>query len=310
MKRIEVAAGILVSPPGQVLLCSRPEGKPYPGYWEFPGGKIEPGESAAEALARELMEEIGIRPTALSPWITRVFHYTHAVVRLSFFRVTAWDGEPEGLEGQALAWQDPQSPSVFPILPANAPILRALGLPVRYGVTQASGLGESVQLEKLEAALEQGLRLIQIREKGMDDAALERFAGKAIAMASGYGARVLLNSGLRVARSVGAHGVHLTSAELMRLDAKPDFECCGASVHDARELDRAARLDLDFAVLGNVLETPSHPGKPGIGWDAFRRIAAEAPIPVYAIGGMKTEHLALAQQHGAHGIAMLRDAWR
>src|SRR5512141_2805546 len=96
----EVAAAVIVRPDGEFLLAQRPAGKPYPGYWEFPGGKIEPGEDAHAALVRELNEELGIDVTAATPWITRVYAYTHATVRLHFFRVSAWEGEPQPLEDQ------------------------------------------------------------------------------------------------------------------------------------------------------------------------------------------------------------------
>ena len=113
-KVTEVAAAVIERPDGLFLLACRPEGKPYPGYWEFPGGKIEPGESPREALVRELREELGIETREAWPWITRRYEYTHATVRLHFFRVTAWDGEPQSLEDQAIAWQHPLRPDVTP----------------------------------------------------------------------------------------------------------------------------------------------------------------------------------------------------
>jgi len=125
-KITEVAAAVIERPDGTFLLACRPEGKPYPGYWEFPGGKIEAGEDPRAALGRELKEELGIDVRAATPWITRVYAYTHATVRLHFFRVTAWDGEPQPLEDQGIAWQRPEAPDVTPMLPANAPVLSAL----------------------------------------------------------------------------------------------------------------------------------------------------------------------------------------
>lgn len=304
---VEVAAGIIVSPEGSILLGRRPEGKPYPGYWEFPGGKIEAGESAIEALKRELKEEIGIDPYHLHPWISRIFHYSHATVKLNFFRVLAWKGDPEGLENQQLAWQDPFDVNVAPLLPANEPILRALRLPPIYAVTNAGELGIDLQIEKLKAALEKGLKFIQVREKGMDRDALKRFAREVMAIAEG--AKVMINSEVELAHEIKAHGVHLSSNQLMHLSVKPDFDWCGSSVHNRRELDKAVSLGLDFAVLGNLLFTKSHPGKDGLGWENFSEMVRECPIPVYAIGGLASSDLDMAQRHGAHGVAMLRGAW-
>ena len=111
---IDVAVAILIRADGRVLLAQRPAGKVYGGWWEFPGGKIEPGEGTAHALARELHEELGVEVERAYPWITRFFAYPHATVRLHFFRVLAWRGEPHGREGQAFAWQDLQALTVGP----------------------------------------------------------------------------------------------------------------------------------------------------------------------------------------------------
>jgi 8-oxo-dGTP diphosphatase len=115
-KITEVAAAV-IERPGEFLLAQRPEGKPYPGYWEFPGGKIERGEDARAALVRELREELGIEVREATPWITRVYAYTHATVRLHFFKVTRWEGEPQPLEDQAIRWQRVEAPDVSPMLP-------------------------------------------------------------------------------------------------------------------------------------------------------------------------------------------------
>ena len=123
---IEVAAAALIRPDGQFLLTSRPEGKPYAGYWEFPGGKIEKDESVLQALERELQEELGIRIEQTSPWITQIYAYQHATVRLHFYRVYTWHGNPTGCENQQLSWQVPDNITVSPLLPANQPIIRNL----------------------------------------------------------------------------------------------------------------------------------------------------------------------------------------
>ena len=113
-----VAVGILRRRDGQVLFAQRPPGKVYAGYWEFPGGKIEPGESALDALVRELDEELGIRVTSATEWIAQRHVYPHAHVELRFFLVNAWDGEPDAREGQRFAWQTPGAYTVGPMLPA------------------------------------------------------------------------------------------------------------------------------------------------------------------------------------------------
>jgi len=112
----------------QVLFAQRPVGKAYAGYWEFPGGKIEPGETAAQALVRELHEELGIEAERCTPWITREHVYPHAHVRLHFFRVAGWRGEIRDIHHDALAWQHAGRVDVEPMLPANVAVLRGLTL--------------------------------------------------------------------------------------------------------------------------------------------------------------------------------------
>ena len=306
---IEVAAAVLQRPDGAFLLAQRPAGKVYAGYWEFPGGKIERGEAPAAALRRELSEELGIEVARAWPWLTRDYDYAHAAVRLRFFRVVEWFGELHGRENQRFAWQFPGAISVDPLLPANAPILRALKLPSVYGITHAAEVGEREFLARLERALAAGLKLVQVREKEMTPDALARFAATVVKLAHAAGARVLVNADAELASRAGADGVHLTSAQLAGLDGRPAVDLVGASCHDARELARAHVLGADFAVLGPVRPTPSHPGSAGIGWSALAELLKDCPLPVYALGGLAASELHEAYRCGAHGIGMMRGAW-
>lgn len=306
---VDAAVAVLVRPDGQVLLGQRPEGKPWAGWWEFPGGKIEEGESALHALQRELDEELGTQGTEVYPWLMRSFDYPEKTVRLHFFMVRGWIVEPHGREGQLLSWQNPASLSVGPMLPANEPILGALMLPPVYAITNLAETGEERFFTQLEGVLKQGLKLIQIREKQLARDALYRFAEKVVKLAQPYQARVLLNGNVGLARELGAHGVHLTSTQLMALQAKPEGLLCAASCHNEAELEQAQKLNLDFVVLGPVLPTQSHPGMETLGWERFSELAKNASLPVYALGGLQPQDLKRAWQAGAHGIAMQRGMW-
>ncbi len=123
-KPIDVAVGILMKPSGEVLLGQRPEGKPYAGYWEFPGGKVESGEAILDALKREFVEELGIEICSAEAWCGVEHVYAHAHVRLHFYISRDWRGEPQSLEGQAFAWQG--AVAVEPLLPATIPLLEWL----------------------------------------------------------------------------------------------------------------------------------------------------------------------------------------
>ncbi len=120
---VEVAVGVLVRPDGRFLLTSRPEGKVYAGYWEFPGGKVEAGESIEQALRRELREEIGIEIGPVHPWRVELVDYPHALVRLNFCKVYQWQGELHMHEGQRCAWEG-LPVAVTPVLPGTVPVLR------------------------------------------------------------------------------------------------------------------------------------------------------------------------------------------
>lgn len=306
---VDVAVAVLIRSDGAALLAQRPETKVYAGYWEFPGGKIEPGEPVREALRREIREELGIEIECAYPWITRVFVYPHAKVRLHFYRVYAWRGEPRAVEHQAIAWQRPDAIELDPLLPANGPVIRSLMLPSEYAITRAGEIGLEPLLSRLEARLRGGLKLIQIREKTLAPRTAAEFAQRVVALAHAHGAKVLVNSDSALAREIGADGVHLTAEQLRNATARPDFPLCGASCHSSEELQRAEALRVDFAVLGPVRATPSHPDAVPLGWERFREIAADAAVPVYALGGIVPRDLEQALSCGAHGIAMVRGSW-
>ena len=307
---VDVGAAVISRADGSFLLGERPAGKIYAGYWEFPGGKIEAGESPLQGLTRELHEELGIDVERAFPWITQVFSYPHATVRLHFFRVTAWRGEPHGRENQRIAWCFPRDPPLEPMLPANTPVFRALRLPTVYGITNASELGELEFLSRLDVALARGLKLVQVREKAMDKDKLARFSGIVVNRCHAAGARALINADADLARSVNADGVHLTSTQLRKLSVRPEFDMVGASCHNAEELALAAALGADFSVLGPVKPTPSHPQTHPLGWPGLARLLAGYPLPVFALGGLGPDDMDAVWSCGAHGVAMQRKVWR
>ena len=306
---VRVAVGILSRSDGRVLLAQRQAGTPYPGYWEFPGGKFEAGESAHDALRRELDEELGVTIVRAAPWLVRRYAYAHAHVELHFFRVFAWRGEPRGRDGQAIAWQLPGAFDVEPLLPANAPILDALKLPPIYAISMAEDLGEDVFLQRASKALAAGLRLIELREKSWSIERLQRLAERLLTLTRAANAQVLLNGDAALARQLGCAGVHWTSAALREAHARPGGMLCAASCHGHAELARAADLNLDFAVLGPVAPTPSHPDAAPLGWSRVAVLLQGTPLPVYALGGLAERDLDTAIAHGAHGVALRRAAW-
>jgi 8-oxo-dGTP diphosphatase len=314
-KVTHVAVAILQQLDGKYLLASRPQGKPWAGWWEFPGGKIEANETPEHALVRELKEELGIAATRIQPWLQRRFNYpeTHdspaKTVHLHFYFVTSWQGELHPHEGQKFSWQIPANISVQPILPANTPIIKALALPPVYAITNLAELGEVNYFVALTKQLENGLRLIQVREKQLQMPELERFSKRVIALAKPYGAKVLLNGDIEMAKKVGADGVHLPSVVLMQLKEKPANLIVAASCHGADELAHAEKLGLDFVVLSPINPTRSHKNADVLGWQKFGDLIKNIEIPLYALGGMTLDDLPKALSCGARGIAMQRAIW-
>ena len=317
----QAAVGVIQRKNGLVLLAERPVGKPWAGYWEFPGGKIELDETPEQALKRELQEELGIMATLLYPWLTRTYDYEAKydalgnveseakTVKLHFFIVTEWKGEPFGLEKQTISWQNPEKVDVAPMLPANAPILSALNLPPVYALTNLSELGEDVFFERLKQALEDGLMMIQVREKQLSREDLLLFTERVVEVSKPYGAKVFVNADVNISLLLEMAGVHFSSSDLMQLQAKPEGMLCGASCHNSQELVYAQLLGFDYVMLSPVQKTLSHIDTKPLGWDGFSGLIVDYTLPVYALGGMRAEDLHQARLHGAHGIAMLRDVW-
>lgn len=306
---VNVAVAVVQRADGRVLLAERPKHKVSGGYWEFPGGKFNAGEKPEQALARELHEEIGVELDTAHPWMTYEHAYPDKIVRLHFFRVTAWHGTPHGREGQRVSWEDPYVPTVAPLLPANDKVLRALRLPPVYAITNAAKYGVAEFLKRLDRGLERGVRLILVRERGMAPEQRAQFARRVIARARRYGADVFVEGSESLARKVGADGMHSQASDMLRLVTRPATRLWSVSCHSAEELARAAALGADFVLLSPVLPTPTHPDRPGMGWERFAGHVRDYPLPVYALGGMKPELLDTAIRHGAHGIALLSGIW-
>jgi 8-oxo-dGTP diphosphatase len=311
---IDVAVGVLMREDDRFLLARRPEGKPMPGYWEFPGGKLENGESVFDALVREFEEELGMRITAAHPWAQRVVAYPHATVRLHFWRsfgaANEWSGVPISREGQAFRWEAIDHLTTDPWLPGAMPVKRWMQLPSAYAISHAAAMGIDRFLARLDRGLVSGaIRLLQLREPDLDESTFAKLFDEVRARCWAHGARLLINSTHPPTLWSRADGVHMTARDLMRVTARPDVDWCIASCHDADELARAGALGFDAAVLGSVAPTASHPGGAVLGWERFAIIAQATAIPVYAIGGMTADDLVRAITAGAHGIAMIRAAW-
>lgn len=311
---LSVVAGVLTAPDGRVLIAQRPPGKHLAGGWEFPGGKRDDGETRHAALRRELIEELGVTLSEARPLIRYRHDYDDRSVDLDVWLVPDWDGEPVGLEHQALDWVEPRRLMDHDLLPADRPISIALQLPSHYLITgDARSDGEFAR--RLASALDRGLRLVQLRMPGAKDVRVRARASLAVDLCRARDARLLVNGepewASMIASEAGADGIHVPSRYLGGLGRvlPKDALLCGASCHDRRELETAREAGADFAVLGPVLPTRSHPGSAGIGWEAFGELIEALPLPVFALGGLGREHTDTAWRAGGQGVAGISTFW-
>ncbi|MGY0560280.1 8-oxo-dGTP diphosphatase MutT [Luteimonas sp. A277] len=335
---VHVVAAAITDPRGRVLLSRRTVGRDLAGLWEFPGGKVEPGETPEQALVRELQEELGIHVQPGAHLITVPQAYPNKRLRLDVRLVSAWKGVPRGQEGQALAWVPLHKLASYAMPPADIPVVAALTAPDCYLVTPAPGQSDgrpqgsladtaaqpgadaaqdAQWLQDIQRALASGIRRLHLRlpDAGHSSHAFcavrrESLLRQALALAHAAGAQAFLSGDIELARATGA-GVHLRSSQLAQLQQRPlpTSLPLAASCHDEAELQHAQRLGCDFALLGPVMPTPSHPGAPGLGWTRFAALRETVSLPIYAIGGLTPAHIPQARQHGAQGIAAIRALW-
>ncbi len=310
MDVVYVAAAVIVDAEGRILIAKRSADKHQGGLWEFPGGKVEAGEPVKEALSRELHEELGIRVESARRMIRVHHHYPDKSVLLDVWRVDEISGQAHGREGQPIEWVTARDLSHYEFPEANQPIVMAAQLPDCYLVTPAPG-GREVFLKQLDEVLDQGIRLIQLRAKGMEEADYKALAIEARQHCHAKGAKLLLNGDPAWVAAVGADGVQLSSGLLRSLDQRPlprDL-LVGASCHNAEELQKAQQLGADFALLSPIKWTKSHPEMEGLGWQTMQALIDEVPMPVYALGGVSKADLVEAHEAGAQGIAAIRSLW-
>lgn len=316
LKQIHVVAGVIRDPRGRILLARRTQGRDLAGLWEFPGGKVEPGESPEFALQRELHEELGIRATVGAPLICVPQQYPDKRLVLDVREVQSYEGTPKGLDGQALVWAPPHLLASYAMPDADRPVVAALRQPDRYLITpDVGGTDEASWLSALERALADGIRRVQLRVRDCAPDHWQRLAAKASALCGNAGAEAYINGDIDMAACLGC-GVHLRSAQLhdaaiataivQHLQAGRGL---AASCHASRDLVRAQALGCTFVVLGPVKPTSSHPEAVAIGWDGFALMREQVWLPIYALGGLGARDVPEARAHGAQGIAAIRGLW-
>jgi 8-oxo-dGTP diphosphatase len=309
-QRLHVVAAVIRGDDGRYLMTRRLPQAREGGKWEFPGGKVERDESPQRALGRELREELGMVMLSCKPLMQIPYDYPALRILLDVYLVGRYRGIPWPVEGQGMAWFGVQELTRLDMPAANRAIVAALRLPPFYLITPSPSGDEAQFLNRLDSVLRTGIRLVRLRAPDLAREHYLRLSACALEICHARRAE-LLTDDAQTALAIGADGVHLSSRSLMSMTQRPvPAELwMAASCHDDAELAHAQRIGCDLAVLSPVSPTPSHPDRRALGWDGFNRLCSAVALPVYALGGMRRADLPLAQEHGAFGIAAIRDFW-
>jgi len=313
-KRIEVAVGVLsrqcADQQFEVLVAQRLVKDRYFEKWEFPGGKLEQGESPFSALCRELNEELEIDVLKATPLIRLDHNYPDRHVRLHVFEISEFSGQAHGKEGQAVQWLKPQQCAELDFLQANEPIVNAVVLPKFVLITDITKYGLDKTMDRIVSLQKKhGNIIVQLREKTNDLAVLSAYKSKITPLLK-QGSLLMLNDEPDVAKQLGFDGVHLNAGRASKLVKKNDqgLKWVGVSCHDSSELKHAEKV-ADFALLSPIQSTNSHPEQTPKGWDFFSNRVKVAALPVYALGGLSFNDCEKARLNQGQGVAMLSAAW-
>lgn len=309
-KLIHVAAAVIRNRDGQILIAKRSVEQHQGGLWEFPGGKVEPGEPVSLALSRELEEELGIRVTQSSPLIKVPHHYEDKSVLLDVYEVTQFEGEAWGREGQPVEWVNPCDLDRYQFPAANKPILNACLLPDSWFITPEHISEADEYVKTIDQAQQLGAKGVMFRAHHLDDQQFKSTASDIRMHCEANELAFVINRGCELANHSQVSGLHLTSSELKRLSHRDEFSgrWLSASCHSSEEIEMAVLKGLDFVTLSPVYTTTSHPEAETLGWEAFKDIVDQCPIPVYALGGVSSSDIKRAKDCGAQGVAAI-SAW-
>ncbi|KXU37110.1 hypothetical protein AXE65_03950 [Ventosimonas gracilis] len=310
-KQLHVAAAVIRDKSGHILIAQRPKDKSHAGLWEFPGGKLETGETAQQALIRELREELGIETQTSQPLIQIRHNDPNAAILLDVFEVSAFSGTPRGMEGQALAWIKPAQLVNYPMPAANAPAVRAARLPRQYLITPQR-LEPEALLCGIKQALAADCRLLQLRAPNLFSADYRDLAVDVLGLCAGK-AQLMLKGPLEWLGDFPAAGWHLSAEQLRKYAACgrpfPESRWLAASCHNAEELKLAAQIGADFVTLSPIAPTQTHPEAAPLGLEAARDLIAGFNQPVFIQGGVTPDDGEQAAAIGAQGVAGIRAFW-
>ena len=296
----EIAVGLIINQENEFLVCQRNNKTFLPDLWELPGGKLEEGESFAEALQRELIEEINVKPFSFSKLISTFFNYPSGLVIINGFLVKQWQGDIKAKEGQNLKWIKLDNFSKFKnkFLAASVPIINCYLFSNKLLITPSAK-----PLKFLIALLKKYQNLMVLyRDYDVKESEYIANAKKLIKIANKQGHKILLTCDN--AFEIGASGVHLNSKKLHNLQQKPNNLLVSASCHSIADINIANKFLIDLVFLSPIMATTSHPEIENfLTWYGFEQLCKLCAMPAYALGGVRQNDLITAKNIGGQGIA-------
>lgn len=314
-KLVHVAVGVIYGADGRILIAKRPDTVHQGGLWEFPGGKVDAGETVTQALARELREELNIAVLASEPLIQIRHHYVDKSVLLDVHAITDFSGVPCGNEGQPIQWVNRSQLYQYEFPAANRPIISAINLPSCYAICGPL-LNESEFLMRAARAIDAGAGLLQLRIPNFllheHQSLVQQLADLTLSRKTLLQINTSPQLFTRIQELSPRHiGLHLNRHEAASLDKRPvgaDI-LLGVSCHNEQEIHHAQSIGADYLLLSPVKSTSSHPDAIPLGWISFSKLVEFASVPVYALGGVVAADLPEARKHGAQGVAGISAWW-
>ena len=311
MKSIHVVAAAIFDTKGRLVISKRLDHLHQGGLWEFPGGKVESNETVEDALKRELREEINILPEAYRPLI-RVHHdYGDKKILLDVWLVSEFIGEPQGLEQQEVQHIELRDIHHYDFPAANKPILKALLLPCCIAIS-----GQFIDVrdacEKTELVLKnRKIDAFHFRAPFLSDDEYMVVARELQNICEAKDIPFFVNRSYKIYKALNADGLHVSQSEFKKLTLAQvrDVSLMGVSCHTAAELASAVSMGADYGFLSPIKPTNTHINTNAIGWEKFQTLVDEQSIPVYGLGGMSVNDLALSYQYGAQGVAAIAAFW-
>lgn len=311
---VHVVVG-LVQKDKQILIAKRPREKHQGGLWEFPGGKLEAGESPFSALSRELKEEVGIDIHSADSFLKIYHHYPDKSVFLDIYSIEKFSGQARGQEGQIVKWIAKDELYTYDFPAANQKILKALFVPEQIAITPETITKAFDFSEGVKQALKLKNSAILLRAPKLDDtdylACAQSFALAIKHLGANEKLKLLVNRAFVLEEDLAVDGLHLSSQTLLTSqDSLPEqiktierSLLLSASCHNERELTQAQKLACDFVFLSPLKATESHPKAKPLGWQAAQALIEKVEVPVLLLGGLGPEDSGQSKDCGALGVA-------